>query len=48
MFRIYSGDVITQECVEKLIKKDWINPLDNSKLTSSDIIPLQRVNIDTI
>lgn len=32
------------ECVEKLIKKDWINPLDNSKLTQSDIIPLQRVS----
>lgn len=32
------------ECVEKLIKKDWINPLDNSKLTPSDIIPLQRVS----
>lgn len=33
------------ECVEKLIKKDWINPLDNSKITEADIIPLQRVNI---
>ncbi|XP_032685434.1 nitric oxide synthase-interacting protein homolog [Odontomachus brunneus] len=37
-----SGDVVTMECVEKLIKKDWINPLDNSKLKPSDIIPLQR------
>ncbi|CAL1682222.1 unnamed protein product [Lasius platythorax] len=37
-----TGDVVTMECVEKLIKKDWINPLDNSKLTQSDIIPLQR------
>ncbi|XP_072764458.1 nitric oxide synthase-interacting protein homolog [Anoplolepis gracilipes] len=37
-----TGDVVTMECVEKLIKKDWINPLDNSKLTPSDIIPLQR------
>lgn len=37
-----TGDIVTVECVEKLIKKDWINPLDNSKLTSSDIIPLQR------
>lgn len=34
------------ECVEKIIKKDWINPLDNSKLTEADIIPLQRVIID--
>ncbi|KAL6255212.1 hypothetical protein P5V15_013550 [Pogonomyrmex californicus] len=37
-----TGDVVTMECVEKLIKKDWINPLDNSKLTPLDIIPLQR------
>ncbi|KAG5344855.1 NOSIP protein, partial [Acromyrmex heyeri] len=37
-----TGDVVTMECVEKLIKKDWINPLDNSKLTPSDIIHLQR------
>lgn len=37
-----TGDIVTMECVEKLIKKDWINPLDNSKLMSSDIIPLQR------
>ncbi|KAL0126231.1 hypothetical protein PUN28_004982 [Cardiocondyla obscurior] len=37
-----TGDVVTMECVEKLIKKDWINPLDNSKLTPADIIPLQR------
>ncbi|KAI4491998.1 hypothetical protein M0802_010123 [Mischocyttarus mexicanus] len=37
-----TGDVITMECVEKIIKKDWINPLDNSKLTEEDIIPLQR------
>ncbi|XP_070151012.1 nitric oxide synthase-interacting protein homolog [Polyergus mexicanus] len=37
-----TGDVVTMECVEKLIKKDWINPLDNSKLMPTDIIPLQR------
>ncbi|CAD6208490.1 GSCOCG00010489001-RA-CDS [Cotesia congregata] len=37
-----TGDVVTMECVEKLIKKDWINPLDNSKISESDIIPLQR------
>lgn len=40
---LHSGDVVTMECVEKLIKKDWINPLDNSKLKPTDIIPLQRV-----
>ena len=33
------------ECFEKLIKKDWINPLDGTKLTEADIIPLQRVRI---
>ncbi|XP_043496615.1 nitric oxide synthase-interacting protein homolog [Polistes fuscatus] len=37
-----TGDVITMECVEKIIKKEWINPLDSSKLTEEDIIPLQR------
>ncbi|KAH0535858.1 nitric oxide synthase-interacting protein homolog [Cotesia glomerata] len=37
-----TGDVVTMECVEKLIKKDWINPLDSSKISESDIITLQR------
>ncbi|XP_033332081.2 nitric oxide synthase-interacting protein homolog [Megalopta genalis] len=37
-----TGDVITLECVEKIIKRDWINPLDSTKLTEADIIPLQR------
>ncbi|XP_017889710.1 nitric oxide synthase-interacting protein homolog [Ceratina calcarata] len=37
-----TGDVVTMECVEKIIKKDWINPLDSTKLTDADIIPLQR------
>ncbi|XP_034175854.2 nitric oxide synthase-interacting protein homolog [Osmia lignaria lignaria] len=37
-----TGDVVTMECVEKIIKKDWINPLDNTKLTEKDIIVLQR------
>lgn len=44
MFDTFSGDVVTVECVEKLIKKDWINPLDSSKLAPSDIIPMQRVS----
>ena len=43
MVYIYRGDVVTMECVEKLLKKDWINPLDNSKICQDDIIPLQRV-----
>ncbi|XP_055631218.1 nitric oxide synthase-interacting protein homolog [Toxorhynchites rutilus septentrionalis] len=37
-----TGDIVTMECVEKLIKKDMIHPLTNAKLTDSDIIPLQR------
>lgn len=37
-----TGDVVTMECVEKIIKKDWINPLDSTKITEADIIPLQR------
>lgn len=40
---MFSGDVVTMECVEKIIKKDWINPLDGIKLSETDIIPLQRV-----
>lgn len=34
------------ECVEKIIKKDWIHPLTNEKLTEKDIIPMQRVCIN--
>ncbi|XP_053687613.1 nitric oxide synthase-interacting protein homolog [Sabethes cyaneus] len=37
-----TGDVVTMECVEKIIKKDMIHPLTNEKLSESDIIPLQR------
>ncbi|XP_052895301.1 nitric oxide synthase-interacting protein homolog [Anopheles moucheti] len=37
-----TGDVVTIECVEKIIKKDMIHPLSNEKLSESDIIPLQR------
>ncbi|XP_030375418.1 nitric oxide synthase-interacting protein homolog [Scaptodrosophila lebanonensis] len=37
-----TGDVVTMECVEKLIKKDMIHPLTNCKLKERDIIPLQR------
>lgn len=39
------GDVVTMECVEKIIKKDWLHPLTGEKLTEKDIIPLQRVRI---
>ncbi|XP_019123300.1 nitric oxide synthase-interacting protein [Larimichthys crocea] len=37
-----SGNVVTQECVEKLIKKDMIDPVTGDKLSEKDIIPLQR------
>uniref|UniRef100_A0A3Q3W226 Nitric oxide synthase-interacting protein n=1 Tax=Mola mola TaxID=94237 RepID=A0A3Q3W226_MOLML len=37
-----SGTVVTQECVEKLIKKDMTDPVTGDKLSKKDIIPLQR------
>ncbi|XP_033969587.1 nitric oxide synthase-interacting protein isoform X2 [Trematomus bernacchii] len=37
-----SGAVVTQECVEKLIKKDMLDPLSGDKLSDRDLIPLQR------
>lgn len=37
-----TGHVVTMECVEKIIKKDWIHPLTSEKLKEKDIIPLQR------
>lgn len=36
------GNVVTVECVEKIIKKDWIHPLTSQKLTEKDIIYMQR------
>lgn len=37
-----SGAVVTMECVEKLIRKDMIDPMTGDKLKEKDIIPLQR------
>lgn len=37
-----SGAVVTLECVEKLIKKDMMDPISGDKLADKDIIPLQR------
>ncbi|XP_077390445.1 nitric oxide synthase-interacting protein [Festucalex cinctus] len=37
-----SGCVVTQECVERLIKMDMIDPVSGDKLSDNDIIPLQR------
>lgn len=37
-----TGDVVTLECIEKLIKKDMIHPLTNKKLLDKDIVIMQR------
>ena len=37
-----SGAVVTQEVVDKLIKKDMIDPINGKKMTESDFIPIQR------
>ncbi|KAF6032780.1 NOSIP [Bugula neritina] len=37
-----TGDVVTMECVEKLIKPDMRNPISGKILREKDIIPLQR------
>ena len=37
-----TGDVVTVECVEKIIKKDMTHPLTGQKLEEDDIIYLQR------
>ncbi|XP_026180587.1 nitric oxide synthase-interacting protein [Mastacembelus armatus] len=37
-----SGNVVTLECVERLIKKDMIDPVTGDKLTDKDIVTLQR------
>lgn len=40
----HSGDIVTLECVEKVIKKDMICPITGKKLKDSDIIVMQRVS----
>ncbi|KAG7334592.1 hypothetical protein KOW79_001188 [Hemibagrus wyckioides] len=37
-----SGSVVTLECVEKLIRKDMMDPVTGDKLKEKDIIVLQR------
>ncbi|XP_021377616.1 nitric oxide synthase-interacting protein-like [Mizuhopecten yessoensis] len=37
-----SGSVVTMECVEKIIKKDMLDPINGAKLREKDIIQLQR------
>lgn len=36
--------MVTLECVEKLIRKDMVDPVTGEKLTDRDIIVLQRVS----
>ncbi|CAG9821786.1 unnamed protein product [Phaedon cochleariae] len=36
------GDVVTMECVQKIIKKDWMHPLTGKKLSKKDLIIMQR------
>ena len=36
--------MVTLECVEKLIRKDMVDPVAGEKLTDRDIIVLQRVS----
>ena len=37
-----TGNVVTMDCVEKLIKKDMMCPFTGERLKESDIIPIQR------
>lgn len=40
--------MVTLECVEKLIRKDMVDPVNGEKLTDRDIIVLQRVSRDRL
>jgi nitric oxide synthase-interacting protein len=37
-----SGNVVTMDCVNRLIKLDMLDPVTGVKLTDDDIIPMQR------
>ncbi len=37
-----SGNVVTMDCVNRLIKLDMVDPITGQKLTDADIIPMQR------
>lgn len=37
-----TGNVVTMDCVEKLIRKDMLCPFTGAKLKESDIIAIQR------
>ena len=36
------------ECVEKIIKKDMVDPTNSKTLTDKDIIALQRVRLEIV
>ncbi|GFR04480.1 hypothetical protein TNCT_544281 [Trichonephila clavata] len=37
-----SGNVVTMDCVEKMIKRFMVDPTNGFLMSESDIIPLQR------
>lgn len=37
-----SQSVVTMDCVEKIIRKDMVDPLNGKPMKSDDIIELQR------
>ena len=37
-----SGMVVTMDCIEKIIRKDMMDPLSGKRLKEKDIIPLRR------
>ena len=37
-----SGNVVTMDCVNRLIKLDMMDPITGAKLTENDIIPMER------
>ena len=37
-----SKSVVTSECIEKIVRKDMLDPINNKRLKESDLIPLQR------
>ena len=44
VYALYSGDVVTVECVDKLIRKNMLCPISGRKLKESDIILVVRVS----
>uniref|UniRef100_A0A915KAH7 Uncharacterized protein n=1 Tax=Romanomermis culicivorax TaxID=13658 RepID=A0A915KAH7_ROMCU len=36
------GDVVTVDCIENIVKKDWIDPVSNVPISENDIIYLKR------